>query len=107
MDLYLGKLIAILIQVGGYLGLTIIVIYITNSILGYSINENEKIAREIRSNDYKHGKFIPNKIDTRYKIDSISSKFEKYEAVKTTTKDKPCSEWKDNWVRQNGRLRKC
>ena len=109
MDLYLGKLISIFFRIGGYFGLALLAITIINSIYGPPVNDTDKLARRIRSMDYKHGKFKqrPREIDATYKLGEKSCKpNDKISGKMVQVKEEPNVEWEEKWVRQNGRLRK-
>lgn len=107
MDLYLGKLISTFFRIGGYFGLALLAITIINSIFGSPENESQKLTRNIRRMDYKHGNFRPEEINTRYKInDNICDKDNAVSGKMVSVKEEPNVEWEEKWVRQNGRLRK-
>lgn len=107
MDLYLGKLISIFFRMGGYIGLALITITIINSIYTPSENKNEQLARKIRNMDYKHGNFRPSKINTDYKVSENSCvSDDKITGKMVHIKEEPNVDWKEKWIRQNGRLRK-
>ena len=107
MDLYLGKLMSTFFRIGGYFGLALLTITIINSIFGSPENENQKLTRRIRSMDFKHGNFRPEKINTEYKIkENICDKADRVSSKMVHVKEEPNVEWEEKWVRQNGRLRK-